>query len=188
MKNLKKKTIIFIMSIMFLLPKCSFAQQTFNNDLKPFGEQELFDTKLNEVSFDCNSDLCVEDYEIKTLFLKENEKHKFSIDSVCIDLFDYSVLKSHIISQNKECNDLILSERDYAKERIKMIFDVCESQKIKLKQSLEELFIKNKDLLENNKNLKNNIKSLNNEVILYKYLAGGSAVLFLGSITYLILK
>lgn len=182
---LKKKLISFLMILNCLLPKCAAAQElsVYDNSML-----SLIDEQIEVISESCKDGLCIDDYEIKLSYFKENEKHKFSIDSVCIDLFDLSIIKASIESKDEACSKMIVAERNFCNERAKTLFDICEKQKEELKLHAETLFKENLDLKDKIDLKTKIISNMQGDITLYQILFGASSSLFLGSIIYLILN
>ena len=93
-------------------------------------------------TFDSDTELIIDEYKLNTKLFLENEKEKFEIDSICLDLFDFKVLKSYIHDTEKNCHMKIQNRDKLCSENIVKIQHehdkVIESYKLEYNVLLEE--------------------------------------------------
>ena len=136
-------------------------------------------------TFNYDTSLIVDEYTLNTKLFLEKEKETFEIDSICLDLFDFKVLKNHIQDEEKNCY-LKLQKRDkICSENILKIqqeYDrIIESYKLKYDKLLEE---KNKIQIE----LVSNKKLSDERIEKYQWVLGTTSLAFVSTITFLLVK
>ena len=65
--------------------------------------------------------LVIDEYELSTELFKADSRHKFSIDNVCLDLFDFNVLKDYIDESEKSCIQRLEKRDKLCRENIDKI-------------------------------------------------------------------
>lgn len=136
-------------------------------------------------TFNYDTSLIVDEYELSTKLFLEKEKEVFEIDSICLDLFDFKVLKSHIQDTEKSCYLKIQKRDELCSENILKIQRehdrIVKSYILRYDKLLEE---KNKiriELVTSKKLSKERIKK-------YQWIIGTTSVVFASTITFLLVK
>ena len=132
-----------------------------------------------------NISLVIDEYELDTKLFATNIKHKFLIDNVCLDLFDFKVLKDYINETEKSCIQR-LEKRD------KLCLDNIDKVQKEHKKIINSLILKYDNLLKEKDKLKimfdANVKLHKERITKYKWIIGTSSLLFIGTSIFLIVK
>lgn len=165
MTNLFKRQIIKLLLVfMLLFPKCSFSQPvniltTGQSDVVMIDNQTKVDIlQLNQ------------DFEITGHVYKEKERHRFSIDSVCLDLFDYSILKGHLLTIHEEFRTRIDLEKKICDDSIDLLNDKFNERVVLYKDEIKKL---NNDILDLKENFKKKEILHKEELKIWKWTAVG---------------
>lgn len=132
-----------------------------------------------------DTNLIVDEYQLNTKLFLEKEKNKFELDSVCLDLFDFKVLKSYIKDVEKNC-DLKIQKRD----------ELCSENILKIQREHDRIvksYILRYDKLLEEKNkikieLVTNKKLSKERIKKYQWIIGTTSVVFASTITFLLVK
>ena len=132
-----------------------------------------------------DTSLIVDEYQLSTKLFLEKEKNKFELDSVCLDLFDFKVLKSYIKDVEKNC-DLKIQKRD----------ELCSENILKIQREHDRIvksYILRYDKLLEEKNkikieLVTNKKLSKERIKKYQWIIGATSVVFASTITFLLVK
>ncbi len=136
-------------------------------------------------SLEHNTSLIIDEYELDTKLFPTNRRHKFSIDNVCLDLFDFKVLKDYIDETDKSCIQR-LEKRD------KLCLENIDKIQREHKKILDSFRLKYDNLLKEKDKLKimfdTNVKLHEERITKYKWIIGTSSLLFVGTSIFLIAK
>jgi len=136
-------------------------------------------------SLEDNTSLVIDEYELDTKLFLTDRKHKFSIDNICLDLFDFKVLKDYIDETEKSCIQR-LEKRD------KLCLENIDKIQSEHKKILNSFRLKYDNLLKEKDKLKimfdTNVKLHEERITKYKWIIGTSSFLFVGTTIFLIAK
>ena len=136
-------------------------------------------------SLEHNTRLIIDEYELDTKLFTAGSKHKFPIDNICLDLFDFKVLKDHIDKTDKSCIHR-LEKRD------KLCLENIDKIQREHKKILDSFRLKYDSLLKEKDKLKimfdTNVKLHEERITKYKWIIGTSSLLFVGTTIFLIVK
>lgn len=129
--------------------------------------------------------LVIDEYELDTKLFPAGIKNSFSIDNVCLDLFDFKVLKDYIDETESSCIQRLEKRDKLCLENINKIQEehkkIIDSFKLKYDNLLKE-----KDKLKLMFDI--NEKLHKEKITKYKWIIGTSSLLFVGTSIFLILN
>lgn len=158
-KFFKRQLLKFLLVLMLLLPKCSFSQPV--NIVTGQADIVIID---NETKIDILQ--LTQDFEISGHVHKEKEKHRFNIDSVCLDLFDYSILKGHLLSLEEEFKTRIDLEKKICDDSIDLLNEKFNERIVVYKDTIKKL---NNDILDLNESFKKKEELHSEELKIWKW-------------------
>jgi len=158
-KFIKRKTIALLMIIMLLFPKCSFSQPV---DI--LTGQEGLEILSTESSFDILE--LKKDLNINVSLHKDKERYRFKIDSACIDLFDYSIIKGHLLSLEEEFKVRLSIEKKICEDTLDLLEEKFNERTEFYKLEISTL---NRQIIDLNDTISNNKKSHEQELKIWKW-------------------
>jgi hypothetical protein len=128
--------------------------------------------------------LVIDEYSLDTSLFESNKQHKFLIDSVCLDLFDFKVLQGYVDEAEASCIGRI-------KKRDMICLDNIEKIQKEHKAILNSLRLKYDNLLKDKEKLKirfdNNVTLHKERISKYKWIIGTSSILFISTVVFIAL-
>lgn len=129
---LKRQTIKILLILMLIIPKCSFSQPI--SFLQNNSEVTIVDNKSSVDLLTINKD-----FEVSVDIHKEKERYRFNIDTACLDLFDYSILKGHLLSIEEEFKARIAIEKKICDDSIDLLTEKHKESSVFFKKEITKL-------------------------------------------------
>lgn len=133
-----------------------------------------------------NTDINVEDqilildsYEINLSIHEEKSRHKFKIDSLCLDLYDYSILKGWLEKSDERCQSQLDTIESIHKQNLKLTIEEYDKSITDLEKKIHD---KNKELIEQKLFFEDKLILKNDEIFNYKVLFYSTSIISFGLI------
>ena len=139
----------------------------------------------SQETLEVDTSLVIDEYTLETELFKVDTKNTFLLDSVCLDLFDFKVLKNYIDETEESCQQRLI-------KRDRLCLDNIEKIQREHKEILDAFRVKYDNLLKEKDKLKimydTNVKLHEATVTKYKWIIGTSSTIFVGTVIFLIAK